>query len=251
MNSCSVSVASTVPTGDQVSKSVVEHLAIGVVGIGEKQESMGLAKDVIKHDAGFVDERPAVAIRKHQSLVDAGANGDTEVVSPYGAENSEGLEGMSHDELRLGVRARPLVEMFHGGHLASLLRVLDSIKNRNGFACDPAHGKELEDGGEPEPGKLVGFDRVAVEEVQDILVVGSIEAKRPDETGHAERIVADGEGDLQVSTALLTAHKQHDNNNNRQPREKGGKETRRHGGSRTHASGKPNQAISEPGGEYR
>jgi hypothetical protein len=49
--------------------------------------------------------------------------------------------------------------------------------------------------GEPESGELVGFDRVAVEEVQDILVVGSIEAKRPDETGHAEQIVADGECD--------------------------------------------------------
>ena len=105
-----------------------EHLAIGIVGVGEKQESMSLAKDVIKHETGLVDERPAVAIGEHQPLVDAGANGHAEVVSPDGARQ--------------------------------------------------------------EP---VGLDRVAVEEVQDPLVVGSIEAKRPDETGDAERIAAHGE----------------------------------------------------------
>jgi len=87
------------------------------------------------------------------------------------------------------------VEIFHGGHLAPLLRVLDSVENRDGLAADPAHGEEFQNGGELEPGEPVGLDRVAVEEVQDILVVGGLEAEGSDEIGHAERIAAHGESD--------------------------------------------------------
>ena len=85
-----------------------------------------------KQQYQLVQQRTAVAVGEHQSLVDAGDQGNGGYISG-GATNQQGngLQRMPHDVLGFGIAAGLLVQRLDARHLFSFLGCLDAICNEH------------------------------------------------------------------------------------------------------------------------
>ena len=71
------------------------------------------------------------------------AHRHTEAIAAHLAEDTEGLERVAHDILRLRVRLGFLMEVFHAGYLAPLLGILDAVDKQDRPTMDEVNGKSL------------------------------------------------------------------------------------------------------------
>ena len=74
-----------------------------------------------------VEQGTLVSIGQDHALVDPAGQRHGEHALGRRDEHGYGLEGMAHDELRLGVGVRLLVKELDGGHLAAARGTLDAV----------------------------------------------------------------------------------------------------------------------------
>jgi len=68
--------------------------------------------------------------------VDAGSHWNGQADAGCLDQQGDGLQGMAHDEGRLGIAAGLLVKAFDGRHFATLLGSLEAIDQYNGTTFD-------------------------------------------------------------------------------------------------------------------
>src|ERR1035437_2070740 len=86
------------------------------------------------------------------------------------------------------------MEFFDSGHLASGVGDLDAVADQEGLAVHAKNARvESEDQSAPGVGELVQIQGRAVEEVQEAVVAGRLQAESAHEAGDAEQIFASGE----------------------------------------------------------
>src|ERR1039457_1579846 len=86
------------------------------------------------------------------------------------------------------------MEFFDSGHLASGLGDLDAVADEDGLEVDAKEAwVEPEDQSAPGVGELVQIQGRAMEEVQEPVVAGRLQAQSAHDAGDAEHILASGE----------------------------------------------------------
>src|ERR1035441_3624273 len=86
------------------------------------------------------------------------------------------------------------MEFFDSGHLASGLGDLDAVADEDGLEVDAKEAwVEPEDQSAPGVGELVQIQGRAMEEVQEPVVAGRLQAQSAHDAGDAEQIFASGE----------------------------------------------------------
>src|ERR1017187_2833131 len=86
------------------------------------------------------------------------------------------------------------MEFFDSGHLASGLGDLDAVADEDGLEVDAKEAwVEPEDQSAPGVGELVQIPGRAMEEVQEPVVAGRLQAQSAHDAGDAEQIFASGE----------------------------------------------------------
>ena len=109
-------------------------------------------------------------------------------------EHGDGLAGVAEEVVRLGVGVGFLMELLDGGHLASGLGDLETVTEQNGSAVDAQDGgMGAKDQRAPGAGKPVQVHGGAVEQVQQAVVAGGLEAQGAHDAGDALQILAGGE----------------------------------------------------------
>ncbi len=91
---------------------------------------------------------------------------NAEEVSANLTEHAEGLKGMAHDEVRLGIGLGLLMQILHRRHLAALLGLFDAVENQDGATTDLVDREVLDHDGEPKFCKPVRLHGIAVEEME-------------------------------------------------------------------------------------
>src|ERR1035437_1826573 len=90
------------------------------------------------------------------------------------------------------------MEFFDSGHLASGLGDLDAVADEDGLEVDAKEAwVEPEDQSAPGVGELVQIQGRAMEEVQEPVVAGRLQAQSAHDAGDAEQIFASGESGQQ------------------------------------------------------
>ena len=145
--------------GNEVVSSLKErfdHLPAGVVGIGnEYRRSLQAADDLKEECCHFVEESSFVAVGPDQALVDpAGERNAKELTCSGIYEQSDGLEGVPHDEGWFGIVLGLLVKVFDAGHLLSFLGGIESVADEEGAAVDGDGTEEAEGESDPESCEL-------------------------------------------------------------------------------------------------
>ena len=109
-------------------------------------------------------------------------------------EHGDGLAGVAEDILRLGVGVGFLMELFDPGHFVSGLGDLDAPLRKDGLEVDAKEaGVESAEQSAPGAGEFVQIRGRAVEEVQEAVVAGRLQAQGAPDAGDPQQISASGE----------------------------------------------------------
>src|SRR5882762_802283 len=85
------------------------------------------------------------------------------------------------------------MELFDSGHFAAGLSDFDAVADEDGPAVDAQDAwVETEEQSAPGAGELVQIQGRGVEEVQEAVVAGRLQAPGADDAGDPEQILADG-----------------------------------------------------------
>ena len=171
-------------------KQGFDDLARGVVGIGDKVER-GLDVHGPEQAKHFVEQGTLVAIEPNQTFMDPRSKRYGEHARGRVNEQTDGLQGVPHDVLGLGVGFRLLMQQLDCGHLLAPLRDLDAVPDQNKPTID-THGawEQLQHRLCPQSGEPVELDRPAVKEPEQGVVEFGPQVERSHDAGDAQLIHA-------------------------------------------------------------
>ena len=124
--------------------------------------------------------------------MDAGRHGHGHA-NPGGLhQQGDGLQGMSHDEGRLGIAAGLLMQAFDPRHFAALFGALEAIGQHDRATVDPhlTAAEQVLEGLPPQAGQPVQIHRRGMEEVEQAVIAGVGQAEAADQAGHPRQIGA-------------------------------------------------------------
>ena len=171
-----------------------DDLAAGVVGIGNQQHRFGELQG-LEQEQEFVEERPTIAVGKHEAFVNARGQGNGLKTRPGLDQQGQRLARVAHDILGLRVGVRSLMEGFDRRHLAARLGLLQAVGEQHEAAVDPLHpGMDLEDDPHPNPRQGIDTDGGAVEEIEQAAVAGRLKSEGAHEAGNSAQVPADAQG---------------------------------------------------------
>ena len=192
-----VSAGVLLEPGNQVAALVEQSgddFATGVIGGGDQEHRLGQPQGR-EQEQQFVEQRPAVAVGEHQTLVNPGGQRHGLKARAHLDQQSERLARMAHDILRLRVGIRSLMEGFDGRHLAARLRLFQPIGQQHEATVNPLHaGMGRQDDPPPRPRQGVHTESGAVEEIQQAAIAGRLEPEGPHEAGDPAEVPADRPG---------------------------------------------------------
>src|SRR6059036_3079807 len=107
----------------------------GVIGVGDDGQGASPLQSE-QQAAEFIQQGAPVAGAPNHALVNAGSHWDGQAEAGGLDQEGDGLQGMAHDEGRLGIAAGLLVKAFYGRHFATLLGSLEAIDHHNRTTVD-------------------------------------------------------------------------------------------------------------------
>jgi hypothetical protein len=171
-------------------KQAFDDLASRVVGVGDKVDRRldAHSAEQAKH---FVEQGTLVAIGPNQTFMNPRGERYSEHALSRMHEQTDGLQGVPHDVLGLGVGFRLLMQQLDPGHLLAPLGDLDAVAYQNKPTVD-AHGawEQQQHRLRPQSREPVELDRRAVKEPEQRVVEFGPQVERSHDAGDTQQIHA-------------------------------------------------------------
>ena len=177
---------------DQVVASVQEResdFAAGVIGVGHQVEGLFQAQ-VQEESDQLVQQGAAPTVGEDQALVNATGQRHGHAAAQRLHQQGNGLARVAHDEVRLGIAGRLLVETFDPRHLAALLGRFEAIGQPDQARADAhqAPGKAADHQGGPGADEFGQIEGGRVKEVKEAVLAAGPEPVAADQAGDPSQV---------------------------------------------------------------